>query len=174
MIALPGNRDQFRIRLTGFPAGSNRPATFANLAFNRAPGVQRITLPLSQPKLRQVRAASDVVLSASQHYDGPDRNASFERTHVATSHLNSLLHPRPERPELAAGSLPPRPRRCAVAPSTDRSWSDLRRCDSRALLQGNDECAAAEGGLIGTNLAGAVFTGARVDGTYFGGASSVI
>ncbi len=169
MIARVGRKEAFRVTLTGFPTD---PATAPVVYVKRSaratpPRKQRLRLKISKRNAAHLRAATDVVLSVSQHYDDPsDNDTLFERGYVTTRHL-----PRTQARSTAANPASD----WRVSGLDARATSDCSSIElvAPANLSGCDFDGAnlTNANLNGLNFSGATFRGAKLSGATFNGAN---
>ncbi|MEI6621126.1 MAG: InlB B-repeat-containing protein [Actinomycetes bacterium] len=163
MIALPGHRDRFNVRLVSFgAAGPN--VLFSRSSSNRPPSVQHLRITLSKRNARILRRSSDAVLAVSQQYGrtGNHKN-KFYRQYATVTQLKQLAAVRSAG--LSGMLAGPSTRAGSACPTTEiRPGASLPGCDlSGANLSMSDMAAV---NLTGSNLSGAVLTN-----TYIGGAN---
>ena len=146
MIARPGNRDRFNIRLVSFGAAGASAASvlFSNSTSKRPPAIQRLKITLSKASAKILRRSSDVVLAVSQQYGlkGRHQNKYF-RQYATVTHLKGQTAVRSAGPAaVLAGPASRVGRDCRtieIRPGADLSGCDLPRanlsvCDLAGLI----------------------------------------
>jgi uncharacterized repeat protein (TIGR02543 family) len=168
MIARPGKRDRFNIRLVSFGAAGASAASvlFSSSTSKRPAAIQHLKITLSRASAKILRRSSDVVLAVSQQYGRAGRHQNkFFRQYATVTQLKGLTAVRSAAPgAVLAGPASRAGRDCRtieIRPGVDLSGCDL----SRVNLSVCD--------LAGVNLTGADLSGAVLRQCNMGGAKLV-
>ncbi len=156
LIARPGNRERFTLRLLRHLA-SGRTVKIAELSRTRTSGAsERATIRVTKRNAKLLRSARRVTVTATQQYDTPaDADKRFEHNRVALRAVSGK-----------AGGLVIKP--CSV--KTIKPGADLRRCKlpgaalaSADLSHVNLSYASLQGGsLAGAKLVTTDLTGTNL------------
>ncbi len=187
LLARPGDGDAHNTRLVaqGQDGKWRTLYTRSRAESGVADGRQVLKIRLSAAKARQLRTATDAVLSVSQQYDHPrDKDKHYERNYVTTTHLKGTgtrFTPRSTsavglaRANVSGGNCSGK----SIEPRAQLGWCDLSGANlSGADLSGADLSDAdlsyadlSYADLRGADLRGANLSGANLSGANLYGAN---
>ncbi len=165
MIALPGHRDRFNIRLVAFPVGNGADAiVLASRSRTKVRAkVQQVRITLSKSAARRLVSAGDAVLTVSQQYASPNAKR-FARAYVTVTHLNAATGR-----SAAVSNAGQLASRAASSRAGANCWTrlirggaDLAGCDLAGAMLA--DCVLTRADVSGADLSAALLRGCAIGG----------